>query len=1148
MLLSNNIKSSLDSLTNYKQPEPFRNTIVEIKKSQPDSNIINVAIIDNTKGSNINRNNILNHINEQLITTRTIPQSIPIIKPKQRIVIKVKKNNISHPIINNDIEPETDIIEPEIDIVEPEKDIVEPEEIIIKKPKKITIQKRNKYKQTTQDDNVQGVDLANSIIRTQIVSDRLPKSNKLKVKGQLVEVKTPVYYMENRKLYVQQVNEIFKPYEDDILAQVDTLNCNTRSSNVDFNLLTHQHVVKEYLNLYSPYRGLLLYHGLGSGKTCTSIAIAEGMKSNKQIILMTPASLKQNFFNEMKICGDSLYKKNQFWEFIPIEGNPEYVNILAKSLSLSTEYIRQQKGAWLVNINKPSNYVDMDTNNKESIDSQINEMIRSKYIDINYNGLNDNIINSLTENSTKNPFDNSVVIIDEAHNFISMIVNKLKSKDSISYKLYEYLMNAVNARIVLLSGTPIINQPNEIGVLFNILRGYITSWTIPIKLEGNAKLNTETILKILDNAKIKTFDYVNVSGNELTITKNPYGFINTKKKGVLKGTQKQNPVISNNKTVKIPKKVLGGGSELLERYDGVKLDDTGNISNEQFLIKVINALTNKTNNLNVIQKNIVEHKYTALPVVPSEFMQLFVDTETKISLTDKNTNYFKNIELFQRRILGLTSYFRSALEKLLPRIETTETGNTYHIEYTEMSKMQFNTYVEIRKSEVEREKKINKMKHRNVNAAEVYKISSSYRIYSRAACNFVFPSHIKRPTSHKLIQDADTDEDIDNNEKTELLMNNQDSDIPFNEQINSTFDLLTDAPSMENPDVKINYLLKENLTKYCSPKFARILENITNETHEGLHLVYSAFRTLEGIGILRRILIENGFAEFKIIHQNNEWIIQENPTDINKPKFVLHTGTESIEEKEIILNVYNGKWDFVPSSISSILRERADSNIMGNIIKVLMITASGAEGINLLNTRYVHIVEPYWHMVRLDQVVGRARRICSHTALDPVELQTVKVFLYISKLNISLNDSSNLELINRDVSKIDDKTPIATDETLYENSLIKQKINDEFLNAIQQTAVDCELYKSTDPENTHKCYNLGLIRSNDFLSYPDIEQDKHIKLDLNMKITKDSISEFTHNNKTFLLNNNTYQIYDLNNKIVGQMIKHGNSRKIEWKK
>ena len=63
-------------------------------------------------------------------------------------------------------------------------------------------------------------------------------------------------------------------------------------------------------------------------------------------------------------------------------------------------------------------------------------------------------------------------------------------------------------------------------------------------------------------------------------------------------------------------------------------------------------------------------------------------------------------------------------------------------------------------------------------------------------------------------------------------------------------------------------------------------------------------------------------------------------------------------------------------------------------IKVLMITASGSEGINLKNTRYVHIMEPYWHPARSDQVIGRARRICSHQQL-PSELRTVEVFLYI---------------------------------------------------------------------------------------------------------------------------------------------------------
>ena len=62
-----------------------------------------------------------------------------------------------------------------------------------------------------------------------------------------------------------------------------------------------------------------------------------------------------------------------------------------------------------------------------------------------------------------------------------------------------------------------------------------------------------------------------------------------------------------------------------------------------------------------------------------------------------------------------------------------------------------------------------------------------------------------------------------------------------------------------------------------------------------------------------------------------------------------------------------------------------------------MITASGAEGINLRNTRFVHIMEPYWHNVRLEQVVGRARRICSHQEL-PQEKRNVKVFLYMTTL------------------------------------------------------------------------------------------------------------------------------------------------------
>ena len=188
------------------------------------------------------------------------------------------------------------------------------------------------------------------------------------------------------------------------------------------------------------------------------------MKTDKKIVLMTPASLKKNYFSELKKCGDPLFRKNQYWEFVSIEGQPNYIDVLSTALSLPKDHIQKYNGAWLVDVNKSPNYSSLNASYQKLIDDQLDQMIRNKYQDINYDGLNNNILSRLTKANSINPFDNCVVVIDEAHNFVSRIVNKLKVKDtnSISYKLYEYLMSATNAKIVLLTGTPIINYSNEI--------------------------------------------------------------------------------------------------------------------------------------------------------------------------------------------------------------------------------------------------------------------------------------------------------------------------------------------------------------------------------------------------------------------------------------------------------------------------------------------------------------------------------------------------------------------------------------------------------------------------------------------------------------------------------------------------------------
>ena len=129
-----------------------------------------------------------------------------------------------------------------------------------------------------------------------------------------VNIKVGSYIMNNREIFVNFINSLFEPYKRELAENKENISCDTiGKTSSDFSLLTHQKIVRDYMNLYTPYRGLLLYHGLGSDKTCTSIAIAEGMKDTKNIIIMTPASLRANYVCELKKCGDLLYKKNQFW-------------------------------------------------------------------------------------------------------------------------------------------------------------------------------------------------------------------------------------------------------------------------------------------------------------------------------------------------------------------------------------------------------------------------------------------------------------------------------------------------------------------------------------------------------------------------------------------------------------------------------------------------------------------------------------------------------------------------------------------------------------------------------------------------------------------------------------------------------------------
>ena len=79
----------------------------------------------------------------------------------------------------------------------------------------------------------------------------------------------------------------------------------------------------------------------------------------------------KNYIEEIKKCGDLLYRKYQYWEWISIDYHPDYVDTLSGALGLPLEYIRRNHGAWLVNITKESNYKELSASYKKILNDQL---------------------------------------------------------------------------------------------------------------------------------------------------------------------------------------------------------------------------------------------------------------------------------------------------------------------------------------------------------------------------------------------------------------------------------------------------------------------------------------------------------------------------------------------------------------------------------------------------------------------------------------------------------------------------------------------------------------------------------------------------------------------------------------------------------
>ena len=104
------------------------------------------------------------------------------------------------------------------------------------------------------------------------------------------------------------------------------------------------------------------------------------------------------------------------------------------------------------------------------------------------------------------------------------------------------------------------------------------------------------------------------------------------------------------------------------------------------------------------------------------------------------------------------------------------------------------------------------------------------------------------------------------------------------------------------------------------------------------------------------------------------------------------------------------------------------------------------EGVSLTAVRQVHIIEPYWNRSRLDQVIGRASRFCSHKDLDD-EKRNVKVYIYVATAPNYENDVT---------------VPETIDQYIQQLAVGKDKLIKIFERSIKEAAVDCSLNKNAN--------------------------------------------------------------------------------------
>ena len=337
-------------------------------------------------------------------------------------------------------------------------------------------------------------------------------------------------------------------------------------------------------------------------------------------------------------------------------------------------------------------------------------------------------------------------------------------------------------------------------------------------------------------------------------------------------------------------------------------------------------------------------------------------------------------------------------------------------------------------------------------------------------------------------------------------------------------DIRSPSPLRQNYDYKPAVLKKygaifspEKIGEY-SAKIANICEIIKKST--GIVLIYSQYID-GGIIPLALALEEMGLSRLSSVPTFNKSLFKKKrrePIDSKTMKTKDEMTKESISTSEFNPAKYimiTGDKSISPSNANDIKYATNSDNRNGEQVRVILISKAGSEGLDFKNIRQIHILEPWYNMNRIEQIIGRGVRNLSHCGL-PFEERNVEIYLHSTLL---MNESE--EAADLYIYRLAEKKALQIGRV---TRLLKETAIDCILNLAQTNFTAEKLMSIAENQNINIHISSGptiqyRIGDNPFTDICDYMDTCHTACSPMTEINKDNLIQDTYNYDFVRMNN-----------------------------